>query len=561
MAFVNGGELVVRTLQKAGVSTLFGLHGAHIDTVFQSCRNHGISIVDTRHEAAAGHAAEGYARISRALGVALVTAGGGFTNVMTPIANAFLDRCPVLFITGSGALRDDQTNTLQAGIDQVAMATPVTKWAHRITATDQIPRLVGQAIRIATSAPRGPVLIDIPWDVLSNEVDDANIVYPELAEHPDGSSIRPEHLEATLEILSKAARPIIVVGSEASRAGAADQIEKLAKTTGIPVFADYEGLNLLSNLPAKLRGGLVQGLFGLHKIDAQPDAVLMAGIRFGLNTTHGTGALIPHSAKIIQIDPDAREIGRLQSVTKGIVCEVGGALEALASAAGNRNWINHSEWQNTVSEFLDHRYRFVAENAVAGDEFHPFHASAEIAKKANKDTIMVADGALTYLWLSDLIARSQLGGFLCHGYLGSMGVGFGVAVGAQKAALSLGRKVILVTGDGAVGYSLGEFDTLVRHGLPLIVVVMNNQSWGATLHYQRVAAGQDRITHTRLENGSYQAVAAALGADSYSAHDAASLASALESALAKNRPACINVQVALDPVPPEEMILFGQDPF
>src|SRR5690242_16167807 len=140
MGTITGGELVVRALMKAGVETVFGLHGAHIDTIFQACRDHELPIIDTRHEAAAGHAAEGYARTAPRLGVALVTAGGGFTNVMTPIANAYLDRTPVLFITGSGALRDIETNTLQAGIDQVAIATPITKWAHRIVSTEQIPR-------------------------------------------------------------------------------------------------------------------------------------------------------------------------------------------------------------------------------------------------------------------------------------------------------------------------------------------------------------------------------------------------------------------------------------
>ena len=133
---------------KADVKQIFGLHGAHIEPVFQSCLDHGIGITDVRHEVAAGHAAEGYARAARGLGVALVTAGPGFTNVITSIANAYLDRTPVLYITGSSALRDAETNTLQAGIDQVAIARPITKWAHQITTIDQLPRLAAQAVRI-----------------------------------------------------------------------------------------------------------------------------------------------------------------------------------------------------------------------------------------------------------------------------------------------------------------------------------------------------------------------------------------------------------------------------
>src|ERR1700730_17114447 len=145
MATITGGERLVRALKAAGVEAIFGLPGAPIDTVFQACLDHKLPIIDTRHEAAAGHAAEGYARAGNRLGVALVTAGGGFTNVVTPLANAFLDRTPVLVITGSGALRDAETNTLQHGIDQVAVAAPITKWAHQITITDNIPRIVAQA--------------------------------------------------------------------------------------------------------------------------------------------------------------------------------------------------------------------------------------------------------------------------------------------------------------------------------------------------------------------------------------------------------------------------------
>src|ERR1019366_5595651 len=146
MGMVTGGELVVGTLRKANVKKIFGLHGAHLETIFQSCLDHPAPIIDPRHEVAAGHAAEGYARATRTLGVAMATAGPGFTNVITSIANAFLDRTPVLYIAGSGALRDTETNTLQAGIDQVALASPITKWAHRVVSTDQIARLLAQGI-------------------------------------------------------------------------------------------------------------------------------------------------------------------------------------------------------------------------------------------------------------------------------------------------------------------------------------------------------------------------------------------------------------------------------
>jgi acetolactate synthase-1/2/3 large subunit len=560
MAMITGGELVVRTLLKAGVDTLFGLHGAHIDTIFQACRDHGLPIVDTRHEAAAGHAAEGYARASSRLGVAVVTAGGGFTNVVTSIANAFLDRTPALFITGSGPLRDTETNTLQAGIDQVAIATPITKWALRIVTTDQIPRLLSQAIRIAESAPRGPVLIDIPWDVLTNTVDEAAVPISPIGV-PMGFAAPAAHdLEAALRVLATARRPVIVVGSEAKRSNAGASLARFVKSTGIPAFADFEGLSVLSSL-GDASGGLVQGLYTFKAAGAAPDAVLLLGARFGLNTAHGSGLLLPHEARIVQVDPDARELGRLQPVHRGIQADIGATLEALADAATHRTWPDFSDWRARARELIRERYERVARDAQPGPVLHPFHASQIVARCVDRNTAVVADGALSYLWLSEVISEARPAEFLCHGYLGSMGVGFGVALGCEVVARRTGKRTILVTGDGSLGYSIAEFDTLARKQLPLIVVVMNNRSWGATLHFQQLTGGDDHITNTVLDNGDYHQVAGALGVDSYYVQDAAAFEAALRAALVKQRPACINVRVARDPIPPEESLLIGRNPF
>lgn len=561
MAKINGGELVVQTLQAAGVDTIFGLHGAHIDAIFQACLDHEIPIIDTRHEAAAGHAAEGYARASGRLGVSLVTAGGGLTNVVTSMANALLDRTPVLYIAGSGAVRDDETNTLQAGIDQVAICTPVTKWAHRVLATDQIPRMVAQAIRIALTAPRGPVLLDIPWDILLGEVDMGSVPVP--ASIPQTLGARPQSydIDAVLDILEGAQRPIIVIGSEAARGSAGDAIAALAASTGIPVFSDFEGLSCLTSVSKDYSCGLIQGLYGWAQHGLAPDAVLLLGTRFGLNTVHGSGRLLPLDARIAQIDPDARELGRLQAIAHGIVADVAAAAQDLAVAAHSRAWPDRAGWRGEAMVQVAKRRAAVGAGAKGSGALHPFTASEIVARHVGPETVVVADGALTYLWLSEVIAEARPAAFLCHGYLGSMGVGFGTAIGAQMACKTSGLRTILVTGDGSVGYSIAEFDTAVRHRLPLIVIVMNNRSWGATLHFQQIAVGQNRVTNTRLENGAYDGVASAFGADGYSVTNAAEFEAALNQALASDRPACIDVRVELDPIPPEELILIGKDPF
>lgn len=558
MALVSGGELVVRALRKAGVEKLFALHGANVDPIFQACLDDGLTIIDTRHEMNAGHAAEGFARVTQGLGVAVVTAGGGMTNAVTSMANALLDRTPVLFLCGSGMLKQRQMNALQHDIDQVALATPVTKWAHHVTCVDQIPRLVAQAIRIATQAPRGPVMLDLPWDVLFASVEESELTETGATLLHSGRADDPD-VQQIVALMAAAERPVIVVGSEAFRHDSRQAVERLAAATGAPVFAEFEGTGLLRDLPDHLFGGLVQGLYGLK--EQSPDLVLMAGMRFGLFTALASGILIPHDARLIQIDPDAREIGRLQAVELGIVADVGPTLEALANAAEASTNPDRAEWQQVVQKHLQKRYTAVSANVTErAGVLHPLRASEIVAEHVTNDITVVADGALTFLWLSEVIAAPRPRAMLFHSHLSSMGCGFGIAVGAQ-AALDPNERVILVTGDGSMGYSLAEFDTAVRANLPVIVVVMNNRSWGATLHFQQIVAGANRITGTRLENGRYEEAAKAFGAGSYYADNAESLRAALKSALARNEPACINVLVDLDPIPPEELVVMGMDPF
>ncbi|MGB6451912.1 MAG: thiamine pyrophosphate-binding protein, partial [Steroidobacteraceae bacterium] len=245
MAQVTGGELLVRTLASRGVETVFGLHGAHLETIFQACAARGIPIVDTRHEVAAGHAAEGYARAAGKLAVALVTAGPGFTNCITSLANAYLDRTPVLYISGSAALRDAETNTLQAGIDQAAIARPVTKWAHTITVPAQIPRLVAHAMRLATSPPTGPVLLDMPMDVLTAAVDEDSVRIPENVAMDVRAAPSGDGVSTALRLLVEAERPIIMAGAGAWQAGCAEELRAFAELTGIPVFSDFQAHGLL----------------------------------------------------------------------------------------------------------------------------------------------------------------------------------------------------------------------------------------------------------------------------------------------------------------------------
>ncbi|MGA8767873.1 MAG: thiamine pyrophosphate-binding protein [Candidatus Acidiferrales bacterium] len=556
MGKVTGGELVVRTLMKANVKNIFGLHGAHLETIFQSCRDHHIPITDTRHEVAAGHAAEGYARSTRTLGVAMVTAGPGFTNVITSIANAYLDRTPVLYITGSSGLGEAETNTLQSGLDQVAVAAPITKWAHRITVTQTIPRLVAQAIRVATSNPTGPVLLDIPLDVLAAQVDEDSAQIPErvLVDSPAVPQARA--VDEAIQLLKSAVRPVIMVGVGAYFSGAGEELRAFAEATGIPVFSDFQAHGLLpSNHP--LYGGTYHKMADLSVPDQRPDLVLALGVRFGLFTLGMSDLVVPLAAKIIHVEVDAKEIGRLRQVAVGIVADPRETLHALNARAKSEKWPDRSKWQQTVRNAKVERCkRAQADLNRAAPPIHPLQAVSAIVDNMPEDTIVIGDGAEAYHWMNEVIRQNHPGSYITHGFLGAVGFGLGLSLGAQVANPK--RPVLCLVGDGAIGFTIAEFDTMMRHKLPIVAVVMNNHSWAASQHFQEIVSGKDRLLGTELRDANYHEVAEAFGCFGRRVTKLEELGPAIKAAFASGKPACINVSIDLVPLPPELHLLMAR---
>ena len=552
---ITGGELVVRTLEKAGVRHMFGLHGAHLETIFQACLDHDIPVLDTRHEVAAGHAAEGYSRATRKLGVAMVTAGPGFTNVITSMANAYLDRTPVLYISGSAALRDAETNTLQAGIDQVAIGRPVTKWAHQVTTVQQIPRLVAHAIRIATSGPTGPVLLDMPSDVLGATVDAGSVQIPESIQVEAPPAPAPEAVARALHLLREAQRPVIMAGVGAWQAGCAAELRAFAEESGIPVFSDFQAHGLLPS-EHPLYGGTFHKMADLTG-DERPDVVLALGVRFGLFTLGASDRLVPTAAKVIHVEIDPKEIGRLRTVALGVVADSRETLRALSARSESKRWPDHSGWSARIRNLKAARLEAQTRAAERPTPpIHPFQAVAAVVDGIDSETIVVADGAETYHWLNEVIRQSHAGSYITHGFLGAVGFGMGLALGAQTAHPK--RKVLCLVGDGAFGFTMAELDTMARHRLPIVVVIMNNRSWAASQHFQEIVSGAARVTGTRLSDARYHDVAKALGCHSQHVTKIEELRPAIAAAFASGKPACLNVEIDLAPIPPELGLLMSR---
>ncbi|HWM67666.1 MAG TPA: thiamine pyrophosphate-binding protein [Steroidobacteraceae bacterium] len=543
---VTGGDAVIAALVRSGVDTVFALHGAHIETLFRACGEQSVRLVDVRHESSAGFAAEAYARVRRSLGVAVVTAGPGFTNVITSMANAFEDQTPVLYLAGSAHLREAESNALQAGIDQVALARPVTKWAHRVILTEQIPRMVAQAIRIATSPPCGPVLLDIPIDVLQGVVSPGAAHFSlavELPQLPD-----PQALAGAVVLLASAQRPVLMIGQGVAQASGERELLEFAEHWGAPVFVDGFATGIFpSDHP--LYGSSFYKLAELAEAGQRPDVILALGVRFGLTSGTMSDVAIPADAKIIQIGVDAKEIGRIRPVEIGLRSDPRYALRALIAQVASRNLNVHQDWTRYVRDRLRARaQRIQGSFAGVSGRIHPLLACQAVVDALPRDCILISDGAEVSHWLDEVVRRVAPRSFLPHGCFGCMGMGLGMAMGAKAAFPD--RPVVCTSGDGSIGFAIAEFDAMVRNRLPSVTVVLNNRAWGSSLHFQERNSGPDRVHGTRLAAARYDEVAVALGGRGIRVTEVDAIGLAMREALSSELPTCINVEVELSAAPP-----------
>ena len=532
----DGGAAVVDVLKAAGVETIFLLHGGHIDPIILAAENEGIRLIDTRHEAVTGYAADATTRMTGKLGVSLTTAGPGFTNVITAITSAWLDRIPVLFIAGAPPLRDVETNVLQGGIDQVAMVAPVTKWAGRATSAETAVRLTAHAIRTAQSGVPGPVYLELPIDILFG---DAQGLAHKVSEVRRAAPPAPETaaIEQAIALLAKAERPVIMAGTGVVLSRAGELLGQFAQAAGIPVFTNVKAAGVLGRAHPN-----ACGMFSdITRAALAPDAVLLIGARIGMYTG-GANGVIPASAKLIQVDIDEREMGRERNADIGIVADCKATIEALVSRSGATRWPDRSAFlaeARSARSWIGKRFDNLA--AKAGAPVHPWQAVHALREVIRDNVLVISDGGDTSGWceigLSDL--AGEPGSYASVGYLGNLGMHQGWAIAAQLAFPD--KRVVCVTGDGSVGFQAMEFDTYVRHGLPIVTVVLNNSVWGMSISGQHVM-WKGRDIAVRLSTSTrYDLIAEACGGHGELVTDPADLVPAYERALASGLPACVNV--------------------
>ena len=554
MARIDGGQALIATLKRFGVDTLFTLHGGHLDCIYQAAAAESFRVVDHRHEQAAGIAATGYARSTGRVGVAMVTAGGGVSNVVTAIANAYSDCVASIFFGGAPPLRDYDALPVNSGYDQLSLMGGITKWAHRVTHVERLPDLVGRGLHIAREGRPGPVYLDLPSDVLYALLEEDDFVYPSGNLNVSRPAPSPAAATAALELLRSAQRPIILAGGGVVYSGAADLLKRFVELSGIPVATNNKSRGAIpTGHPLWVRGFGTLGAAAARGAGT-PDVVLLLGARLGLYTGGRRKSVIPADAKIIQVDISAEEIGRVRDIELGMVADCREWLAALIPLARDEPWPERSSWVAGL------RGDPAPKNLLprSGGDLTPEVLAATLAATIPDDAIVVLDGGETPAWLDGFAVSLEPRRWLGHGYMGIMGEGLPLAVGAQVAHPK--KRVICFCGDGAIGFNFAEFDTMVRHNLPVVVVVNNDRQWSMSAHGQDLIYGPGKRTVSELAATRYDIAASGFGAHAEYVTTIEQLQPALKRALEANGPACVNVMTkpVMNPITQRFMGLAAQ---
>jgi acetolactate synthase-1/2/3 large subunit len=537
MATLSGGQLVARMLRKEGVSTAFTLSGLHIAPIYAGCVEEGIRLVDTRHEQAAAHAADAWARLTRGLGACIVTAGPGVTGTVTAVANAWAASIPLLVLGGAAPTFNQGRGSLQE-MPQTQLFAGITKWSDRVPSPDLVPSFLARAFRVARAGRPGPVFLEIPWDVLSNGADEA------LADDATGyrtdarSPGDPEKVAAAAALLARAERPVMLGGGSVWWDGAVEALAQLAETTGVPIFLNGMGRGCLPpDHPCFFHGSRKEAL-------GQADVVLAVGTPLDFRVGYGTEPTFARGAKVIQVDIDPAEIGRNRPVEVGIVGDSRSVVEQLRADARRTAW-GPPGWRRFLREKEEERAAKLRVHEESGQRpIHHFRLAKDIDTVAGRaDVTYVGDGGNVVAVAAKVLRVPRPGRWLDPGPLGCLGVGAPFAIAAKLLAPD--RPVCVIQGDGAFGLNGMDFETAVRFGLPMVVVVGNDAAWGQILIPQRSMYGEDRSPATRLAPTRYDRIVEAMGGRGEHVDDPKDLVPALERAFASGTVYCVDV--AIDP--------------
>jgi acetolactate synthase-1/2/3 large subunit/sulfoacetaldehyde acetyltransferase len=549
MADVSGGRLVVDLLKAEGVRHVFGIVGStFLDVLDALYDDHDVEYVNVRHEQAAAFMADGLARVTGQPGVCLVTSGPGATNLLTGVAAAHVAHSPVVSLVG-GIERAHQGKDAFQEFDLLGMFRPVTKLAVQVNQVERIPELLQGALRTAMSGRRGPVLVEIPRDVLSERLAPPASLAPAGYRATGIAPADPEAIREAVRLLRRAQRPLLIVGGGVTWAGAGDLVARLSEQAAIPMITAYGRNDAVPSAHPLYVGPL--GRAGAPEAAAlcrRADLIVALGSRLAHFTTHFDHRYVAAGTSIVQVDVDARDIGRYYPVAVGIQADARAACAALLEAlAADGAGPAPVEWRREAEALREQRRaRLATEATLTSVPIKPQRVYAELRRVLPPDTIVALDAGAAPAYGYDRLQFARPRTFLTPLDLGGLGFAFPEALGAK-----LGRPdapVLAIHGDGGFLMNAQELETAVRHRINVVTLVMNNNCWGSEKAYQRQFFG-GRYIGCDIGNPRYDAFARLFGAAGYRVDHPDQVGDAIAAALACGQPAVVEVPVDPDELP------------
>lgn len=542
MSKLTGAHLMVRALKLEGIQKIFTIVGDTILPLVDAVEDEGLEFVDTRHEAAAMHMADAWSRVTGEPSVTMFTGGPGFSNAISALPNIHTSESPVIFISGSSELSEKGMYAFQE-IEQIGMAAPVSKGAWLVHDPRRIGEFVATAFRTALSGRPGPVHLTIPIDIQEQVVseDDLPKYRPGQYRTTGRSYGDPGQVQEALDLLRQAERPVVIAGNAARYSIHAGALQGFIETTGLPIFTVEQARGLVSDDHPLCFGYADGAINSAARRFREADVVLLLGKRFDHRYRYGQPPFFSPSAVLIQVDPSPAEIGRNRGVAVGIVADIGAVVEQLSRKARSGSW-SPSLWEPWLVRLREDRQSWLEHlESFATDDvpLHPMGVFKEIEGLADEDTILVFDGGDYAQWGRSYLRARKPGHWIRLGPLAQLGCGLPFALGA-KLALPEAR-VLLFTGDGAFGFYTMEYDTAIRHDLPINALLGNDAAWGIDKNFQLAYYGRPVGTDLRFVR--YDRVVEALGGYGEYVQHREDIKPALERGIASGRPSLINIKV------------------
>ncbi len=528
---MNGAEYIVRKLISEGVDTLFGYPGGCVMPLYDALLESPIRHILCRHEQGTAFAANGYARSSGRIGVCLATSGPGATNLMTGLADAYMDSVPMVAITGQVPTALIGTDAFQE-IDVLGMSLPITKQSFLVQAIDELPEILDQAFRIALEGRPGPVLVDLPKDIQLATLSEPTI--PHLSGERISNTTTPAQWQQAIELMNTSRRPIIYGGGGILLGDAVSPFRQFVETTGIPAVFSLKGLGALPG-----DHPLNMGMLGMHgsvaanQVVQEADLLIAVGVRFDDRVTGKLSRFAPH-AQVIHLDIDPAEIGKLRQAVCALPGDIKQSLKALTIK------LNLLDWQSQCLERLEQDgFALPAQDGITGPHFMRL-----LSQTTRGQAIISCDVGQHQMWVAQHYAFDHPRKHLTSGGLGAMGFGLPAAIGAQLANPEI--PVINVAGDGSFMMNAQELATIGRYRLPTKIIILDNQALGMVRQQQSVCY-QGRYSEIDLsDNPDFCTLARAFGIPAQSISDPDDMAYAINKLLETPGPALLHVAIATE---------------